>query len=152
VNTLTVPIGSDGALVEVMIDLAAANVQLLRQSGRPLPQPIALRAVIDTAAEVLCIDSKVLTNLIVAGNLHPGRFVFASVPALGGVGLAPEYNISVAVLHPSGNARAHLLLRDHPVLEQSLNRIGYQGLLGRDVLNQTAFYWDGPGEALHLAY
>lgn len=93
-----------------------------------------------------------MKTLAAGGSLPPLRFVFASVPALGLFGLAAEYEVTLSIVHPSGESRSNLVLRSHPVLDQPLAKLGYEGLLGRDVLNQLAFYWDGPGKLLSLAY
>jgi hypothetical protein len=138
-------------LVEAVIGLAASNVQVLRQAGQAVPAPVTVRALIDTAADVSCVDPQVLAPLVAAG-LMPGRYVFANMPAMSGLNLAGEYTLSLTILHPSGNARAHLVLRNHPVVEQTLGPLGYQALVGRDILDRCLHVYDGPGKRFTLAY
>jgi hypothetical protein len=149
--TMQGTIGPDGALVELMVGLAGPDVQTLRNAGRPVPAPISVRAVLDTAAEISCLDSTALAVPIAAG-VPPARYLFANVPVFGGTNATCEYLVSLTIVHPSGQARANLVLRNHPVIEQPLNQLGYEALIGRDVLSRCLFFYDGPGRLFTLGY
>src|SRR5262249_10718758 len=123
----------------------------LRQVGKPVPAPIAVRAAIDTGAEATCLDPSAFVHQVTAG-IPPTRFLFANLPAGGGLNVAPEYAVSLTLVHPSGNARANLVLRNHPVLQQPLGQIGYQALVGRDILKASLFVYAGPAQTFPLAY
>jgi hypothetical protein len=58
----------------------------------------------------------------------------------------------MTLVHPSANQRANLVLRSLPVLEQPLNQLGYEALLGRDVLEHCLLVYDGPSRLLTIAY
>jgi hypothetical protein len=58
----------------------------------------------------------------------------------------------LAIVHPSGNARDNLVIRDLSVFEVSLTPLGYQVIIGRDVLAKCRFLYDGPGDEFELAY
>ena len=45
-----------------------------------------------------------------------------------------------------------MLFKALPVYERALGAIGYQALLGRDVLASCGFFYDGPGKRFTLAY
>jgi hypothetical protein len=150
-HTLNVPIGPDGPLIDVLVGLSAADLQTLRNAGRPVPTPLALHALIDTGAEVSCADPQALAPLVHVGVI-PKQFVLANVPAAGGITWAAEYTVSLTIVHPSGNARAHLVLRTQPVVEQSLGQLGYQALIGRDVLARCLHIYNGPAQLFTLAY
>jgi hypothetical protein len=150
-RTLTASIGTEGAVLDVQVGLAAADLQLLRNAGCPVPTPMAARALIDTGAEVSCVDVQLLDPLRAVG-VAPQRFVFANFPAAGGLTLAPEYAVGLTIVHPSGNPRAALILRSLPVVEKLLDHLGYQVLLGRDVLMDCLLVYDGPAAVLTLAY
>jgi hypothetical protein len=151
VHTQQGEIGSEGALVELLVGLAAPNIQNLRNAGHPVPTAIPVRAVIDTAADVTCLDPAALAVPIAAG-VPPTRFVYANLPAFGGLTFACEYLVSLTITHPSGDPRANLVLRNHPVIEQPLRQLGYQALIGRDVLGRCLFVYDGPGRVYTLGY
>jgi hypothetical protein len=48
---LTFAVGAEGLAVDVLMGLSRANTQALRALGQPLPQPVPLRALIDTGAD-----------------------------------------------------------------------------------------------------
>lgn len=150
-HTLHAPVTEDGALVEVLVGLAAPDLLALRHAGRPVPNAVSVRAVLDTAAEVSCVDPQVLTPLAAVGATLL-RFVLANVPALGGLGAAGVYNVGLTIVHPSGDPSANLVLRNQPVMEQSLNQLGYQTLIGRDILDRCLLVYDGPGQTFTLGY
>lgn len=150
-NTLNADVEGDGPLVDVLVGLSAHTQQALRNAGRPVPAPVSLRALIDTGAEVTCIDPRLLSQLVAAGLKHV-RFVFSHLPAIGAINFAVEYAVSLSVVHQSGNPKNNLVLRNHPVIEQPLGAVGYQALLGRDVLDHCILVYNGPGRSLILGY
>jgi hypothetical protein len=151
VNTLSGPITPDGCLVDLLIGLAAGNVRQRRQAGQPIPPPVAVRALLDTGAQASCADPQALAPLIALG-LHRTRLILTNVPALGGISVGSEYAAGLTIVHPSGDARANLVLRHWPVVEVPLGPLGYQALIGRDVLSRCLFIQDGPGNTFLLAY
>jgi len=96
-----VVIESDGALIDIQLGLCAADIQALRLAGSPVPAPIAARALIDTGANVTCVDPR-LTVPHAAAGVRPTRFVLANVPALGGIAIAALYVASLTIVHPRG--------------------------------------------------
>jgi len=150
-NTVSFTINSAGPLVEVHFGLPAAKVHALRRAGRVVPSPVIVRALIDTGADVSCIDKGILAPLIALG-LKPNRFVFANLPAAGGVNLAGEYALGILIPHPSGDPKSALRFRSQPVIEQPLASLGYQALLGRDALARCLLIYDGPSGTFTLCY
>jgi hypothetical protein len=150
-NSFTGLILPEGALIEVSIGLIRADAQAQRTAGKPVPNPASFQALLDPGAEVICVDPSALARLIPTG-IQPLRFVFTNMPAASGHGLGAEYSVSLTVLHPSGNARAHLTLPNQPVIEQPLAALGYQVLLGRDLLQRCLLFLDGPGKQFTIAY
>jgi hypothetical protein len=121
---------AEGALVDILAGWSAARIQQLRVALRPVPPPVHARAVLDTGAEITCLDAA----LIHALGLPSGGTVLANVPAQGGLTLAALHDASITLIHPSGNARDNLVVRNLSVLELSLASFGYEALLGRDLL------------------
>lgn len=150
-NTLTDQISPDGPLVKVRIGFGATAIQSLRQQGRAIPGPIDIMALIDSGAEVTCIDKHSLAPLVARG-LTFRRFVFANIPALGGLIPSSEYVTSVTLVHPADPARSGSLGRDVAILEQSLGALGYQAVIGRDILDRCLFIYDGPSKSFTLGY
>ena len=149
--TFTSRIDPDGCLVDALVGLSWPVVQKLRAAGNPVPAPVAVRALLDSGAEITCIEPQALAPLVQAG-LRLGIHVLANVPALSGLTLAGQYYASLTIVHPCGNPQANLVLRNLPILEQPLGKLGYQALIGRDVLSSCLFIMDGPGAQFTLGY
>ena len=66
--------------------------------------------------------------------------------------LAALHDASITIIHPSGNARDNLFVRNLSVLELSLASFGYEALIGRDVLAVCYFLYRGPRKSFRLAY
>jgi hypothetical protein len=141
----------EGALVEAELGIAAVDALALRRAGRPVPGPVPLKVLIDTGAEVSCVDAQALAPLIALG-LTPTRHVLTNLPATGGLNFASEYAVSLTVLHPSRKPKWDLQLRNLLVVEQSLAALGYQALLGRDALARCLLIYDGPSHSFTLSY
>ena len=146
--TLTAALTPEGAMVDVHVGLSASTVQGLRTALQPVPPPVSARALLDTGAEITCLDSSVIQTL----GLPPGGWAFVNLPAQGGVGIAPLYEAGLTVLHPSGNARDNLVVGNLNVYEVPLAGLGYQALIGRDVLARCRFLYNGRGNRFRLAY
>ncbi|HEV3237063.1 MAG TPA: hypothetical protein VGZ25_08750 [Gemmataceae bacterium] len=76
----------------------------------------------------------------------------ANAPALGGMHFTSQYAVDWAIAHPSGDVRKSLVCRNSAVLEQPLGPLGYQALLGRDVLSHCLLIYDGPSARFTLGY
>jgi hypothetical protein len=148
VPSLNAVIDSDGALVDVLVGWSSARTAVLRQSLRPVPPTLSARALVDCGAEITCIDSAVIRTL----SLPTGSFTLANLPALGGLALATQHDASLIVLHPSGDARLNLIVGDLLVVDLPLGALGYQVLLGRDVLALCEFLYQGPSQRFQLSY
>jgi hypothetical protein len=138
----------EGALVDVLLGWSAAGAQQQRVALRPVPPPLQARALLDTGAEITCVDGGLIQQL----GLPFGGTVAANLPAHGGLTFAALHHASVTVLHPSGHSRDHLVVLNVTVLEISVSLLGYQVLLGRDVLARCGFLYHGPRNTFRLAY
>jgi hypothetical protein len=138
----------EGALVEVLISASAGHVRLLRHALAAVPAPVPARALIDTGAEASCVDPAIITAL----NLPLGGITLANTPALGGLASAGTYAISLTVVHPSGNTAEDLVVPRLLVLDIDLALLGYQALIGRDLLAQCDFLYSGPRGRFRLRY
>jgi len=55
-------------------------------------------------------------------------------------------------MHPSGNPRNHLVFHNLSALDVSLAPLGYEAILGRDVLAKCRFLYHGLEAMFRLAY
>ncbi len=97
------------------------------------------------------MDPNVLGPLLAAGIVHH-RIVTVNAPALGGFGFAVEYDLSLRVIHPDGNPKHDMYRGDLAIVEQDLAVLGYEALIGRDVLRRCILILDGPSQTFTLAY
>ena len=134
--------------MDVLVGWSAVDVQKLRVALRPVPPDVRTRALLDTGAEITCVDSAVIQTL----GVPVGGYSQANLPAHGGASFLALYDVSLTIPHPSGNPRDSLLVRDLKVLEISLAPLGYEMLIGRDVLSRCRFLFNGTANRFTLAY
>jgi hypothetical protein len=134
------PLMQDGPLLDVEIHVPLALADLLTQQKKPVPKPVAGKAMIDTGASISAVDDSVITSLGVQPvgiatvltpsggaqqNQYPVRFMFP------GTGL-PGLNVNLAI----GS-----ILRSQ----------GIVALIGRDALSDVVFIYNGPGGFITFA-
>jgi hypothetical protein len=138
----------EGALVEVQAAWSAAQARQLRLAQRPVPPALDARALLDTGAEITCLHTVLVQQLA----LPLAQFALANVPALGGLRAGAHYHASVTVVHASGDPGQALVFQNLLVLEVPLAGLGYQTLLGRDVLDHCDFLYAGRRQRFSLTY
>jgi hypothetical protein len=146
--TLTAPLTPDGALVHVLVGLSSSSVQAMRSALRPIPSPVPGKALLDTGAEITCIDSSFVQalSLVLAGT------TFANLPAHSGLTLGALFDVQLTIVHPSGNAPDNLTVPNLSSMELSLAHLNFQVLIGRDLLARCQFLYHGPKNDFHLLY
>lgn len=147
-NTHHDAVAGQGPLIRIAINLPAAALHQLRAQRQPLPPPVEVLALVDTGADVTVVDPDVVARLVLSGLL-PGQMLYVNAPALGPPVPVFEYIVSLSL--PVGVARP-LRFGSLVVVERSIGALGYQALLGRDVLASCGFFYDGPGQRFTLAY
>jgi hypothetical protein len=85
-------------------------------------------------------------------GLPLSRVSFVNLPAHGGMTIASVSDADLTVVHPSGDPRDDWVVRDLLVVELALAGLGYQVLIGRDVLAMSRFVYDGRGNRFSLDY
>jgi predicted aspartyl protease len=142
---LTLQIAPGGPLVDILVGVSAGRLQALKQAAKPIPNAIQIRALIDTGASCTCIDPAVLKNL----GLSPTGSTPIHTPTTGDQAHnANQYDVSLVLLHP----KLQLTLQAVPVVEASLMIQGIQALIGRDVLKNCLFVYDGQTGIFTLAF
>src|SRR4051794_6883756 len=101
---ITLPITPEGPMVNVMIGWSHTKLIRYRRAHRPVADPIKVRALVDTGAEISCIDRSIAQQL----DLDSSWAVLSTTPALGGTEGASCHYLSVAIVHPSGDSRENL--------------------------------------------
>lgn len=138
----------EGALVDVQLSWSASQARSLRLAQQPVPPPLDARALLDTGAEITCVDTSLVQQL----GLPLAQVALANVPAVGGLTAGAHYHAGLTVVHPSGDPHQDLVFQTLLILELPLAGLGYQALLGRDVLDRCDFLYGGRRQRFTLAY
>ena len=144
---LTVPISHSGPVIEFYIAVSKPRATALRVAGRPVPQPISARCLIDTGASCTALDSKLIATL----ELSPSGSTQILTPSTGNTPHAcNQYDVAL-FLSLSASPHVHPLSLTIPVVEATLDGHGIQGLIGRDVLASCVFSYNGPHGHIFIA-
>jgi hypothetical protein len=141
-------VSAEGPMVNVEIGWSHHTARTPRLALRPIPPPLAGRAVLDTGAEVTCADPAFVRNL----GLPFAGVALLNLPAHGGLSIASRAEASLTIVHPSGNPADNLVLPHLSVMELALAGIGYEVLIGREVLAKCRLLYNGPRNRFRLAY
>lgn len=138
----------EGALVDVQVCWSAGQVRQLRQAHQPVPPAIDARALVDTGAEITCEDGALIQQL----GLPLAQLALANIPALGGLRIGAHYHAGMVVVHPSRAPGRDLVVQNLLILEVPLAGLGYQALIGRDLLARCDFLYAGRRQRFTLTY
>jgi hypothetical protein len=148
--TLTLPIEPhQGAIVSVSFSVSGAHRAALQRDGKPAPSPVIARCLIDTGARGTCVDRTVVQGL----GISPSGKVFVHTSSTGSTPVkCNQFAVAAGVI--MDNDHLHFPVKGIiiPVTEMDLSRQNIQGLLGRDVLDQGIFIYDGSHRTLTLAF
>jgi hypothetical protein len=139
---------TDGALVRIEVGLTKADRRRRRRVGQPIPQPVEMMAVLDTGAQTTCVAPTAVARL--ALPIKNARLTNA--PGVAGLQSTVTREVSLTILHPSGDPAAHLIIPVLEVAELDLGTLGYDALIGRDVLARCVLTYDGPAGSFTLGY
>ncbi|MBL8230603.1 MAG: aspartyl protease family protein [Bryobacterales bacterium] len=142
---LTLPISTSGPVVDVVISVSSARREALIAANMPVPQPVPIRALVDTGASGTCIDAGVMRSL----QLSPTGAIPIHTPSTGGQPhQANTFDINLTLCHP----QLTMTKQNIPVTEAHLAVQGIHGLIGRDVLRSCLFVYDGQGGVFALSF
>jgi predicted aspartyl protease len=133
------------ALVDLYVAASAPRSAALESSGKTPPQPVAVRALIDTGATRTNVDRSVLKRLEL-DPVGPELVHTASTAA------SPREVDAYAVRLFLPGVLAGLIASDLRVLEaENLSGLGVEVLLGLDVLKKCLLFYNGSAGQLTLA-
>jgi hypothetical protein len=130
---------SDGLEVPVVIGLDGAEMAKRLAGGIAVPRPVLLRGVIDTASDISCTVSRVVSQL----GLSPvGR---TSTQTAAGAAQVNLREASLSLLMPGVTPASYLLvLNQITVMELPGLTPGIEAIVGLDVLYRLWLFLDGP--------
>jgi hypothetical protein len=142
---LTLPLLSDGAIVDLLIGVSRAKAVALAADKQPIPIPVQIRALIDTGCSGTCVEGEVLRSLGLI-PINKTQVLTATT------GQTPEivdlYDASLAILHPQLN----MIFAPTPIMECKPLGRSYRCLLGRDLLAHCILSYNGTATTFTLAF
>jgi len=147
--TIIGPIRHDGVLVSVEVGLGSAAVHALRAQHKAVPPAIQKTGLIDSGAEITTLDTALVQQMRQQLGLQYLTVIPSTAPALGFNGIAVVYPIGFVILHPQGQ---HLVNRTLLIQELPISQLGYDVLIGRDVLASCRFVYEGRAGQFEVSY
>jgi len=139
---------ANGPVLTVVIGVSVPRADALITAGEPLPPGISSRALIDTGASCTCVDPSILEKL----SLTPTGTVSVHTPSTGPAAhVAEQYDVSV-VIPGAGTHHVPLALPAVPVMAAHLSIQGIDALIGRDVLRDCIFIYNGSVGLFTIAF
>lgn len=143
----TIQVSPLGALIDALIGVSAARNAALVAAQQPVPPAVTVRALIDTGASISGVDPSVLTALA----LQPSGNTLINTPTTGNQPQTMS-TYDVGLLVPN-HPHSPFFLGAFPVVQtQPITQMGYQALIGTDVLRLCYFTFDGRTGLFTLAY
>jgi hypothetical protein len=147
VRRLTVPIGPNGALLQVEIGVSALYRAALHREGKTQPASVKVDMLVDTGASHTFVGAANLKSL---GISPRNTYRFHSASTQDTPELCDEYDVSLIL----GSLADQNVWRFDLFRIMATDRLSHRshGLLGRDVLDSLQLDWNGPGRSLVLLY
>jgi len=130
-----------GPVVPVAISLTLVQSNILRSTGATLPAPVLGQALIDTGASLCVIDETALTTL----GIPPFGLTRIATPQ--GVSMRPTYPASISF---PGTNLPNVAFRNF--IGAPLATMGVVAIVGRNVLENFVFIYNGPGGSISLSH
>jgi hypothetical protein len=144
---LTGKISDEGPLVDVMVSVPTARRMVLERLQLPVPEPVRIKAVLDTGASISGVDPGVLETLELAGEVD---IMYVHTPST----FDDPFPCPVYVVNFSLICGTNLLTcKDMRILASGFRgNEEAQALVGRDVLAHCNFEYLGPEARFILAF
>jgi hypothetical protein len=137
----TLQVSPDGPIVTAAVGVSIPRTVALKEAGLPIPPPVMIRGLLDTGASGTAVDPIVLTQL----GLTATGSTLVNTPTTGATPL-PADLFDVAFMIPGPDGTQPLFSQTMPVMASDLFAAqGFHALIGRDILSQCVFVYNGSG-------
>ena len=142
---LTLPLAAAGCGLEVYVGVSDARRAALLAAKQPVPPPVRARMIVDTGASGTVIAESILHSLA----LTPTGTAEILTPSTRGTPVTCDtYDVLLAIEH----AKYPLILGTAPIIASDFSGQAIDGLIGRDVLQECLFIYDGVSGTFSLAF
>lgn len=125
-----------GPLIDLWICVSRQRASALRNAGLQPPDPVQVRALIDTGASLTCVDSRVIAQLRIPAT----GTITGHTPSTGGTPATfSQYDVALVIDNP----KIHVVKFTLPVAESNLHQQQIGALIGRDILDSTTLFYNG---------
>ena len=130
-----------GPIITAFVGVSIPRRDALKAANQQVPTPVQMRALLDTGASGTCIDPSVLTALA----LTPTGTALVNTPTTGTTPQTTDlYDVAIMIPGPPG--ATPLFSQTLPVMaSELLVAQGFHALIGRDILSQCVFVYNGSG-------
>ena len=139
-------ISQQGPLLDAKIGVSATRREAMQQAGEDVPEWVCVRLLIDTGTHFTCLDPWIIERL----KLSPSGTVDIHTPSTDAQHAynCQQYDISLMIPHPNINRIFGAVC----AIESHLRHQGIDGLLGRDLLSQCLFIYNGELNTYTLSF
>ena len=142
---LTGKVGRGGPILDVSIWLSERRRKALIADGKAVPPLVTVRGLIDTGASQSCVDVDVLSRL----QIPPSGNTPVHTPSTGD---EPHHFDVFEVAFVIPHEDSAKLIDSTPVVGAQLSQQGLGVLIGRDLLAQCMFFYQGPSKTFILSF
>jgi len=143
----TLPILPAGPVMDAWVGVSEARRVTLVSLNQPVPNPVQIRALVDTGASSSCVDPSVMTTLA----LTPRGQVQMSTPSTGTTPhTADQYDVSIFI--PCGTNPPLVRRTVGVACVELVASQGFHALIGRDILRSCLLTYNGATGFFTLAY
>lgn len=143
---LVVHLSNDGPMIDVLFGITEARAVAVSKQRQLLPEPVPIRALIDTGASCSVIDLSVASAL----DLAPTGTTSMFTPSTGTTA-HNAYQYDVSLTCTVGDNIPHKI-QPLAVVGSDLTGRPFKALIGRDVLQNSLFIVDGPSQMITLSF
>ena len=145
--SISITIGPLGPILIVYLGVSTPRENALKAAKLPVPQRVRGQFLLDSGASGTAVDSKLVQSL----NLIPSGTVSIHTPSTNGVPqVCNQYDISMFI--PTGTSVHGCIIGAIPIIESSFASQGIDGLIGRDLMDSWACFYNGPSKIFTLSY
>jgi hypothetical protein len=144
--TVVIPITAEGAVVEVLVGVSQLRANFFKAANLPVPSPLQLRLLVDTGADMTSIQAGLLAPL----GIVPTGSIQLHTPSTGGNPVqCDQYEVGIVFARALPNPWPVDIL---PIFECQKFIGTYQGLLGRDILDQSVLTYNSFGQTVTISF
>ena len=142
---MSIPFSGGSPMIDLFVGVSSQRRKALEAAQQPIPKFQKARALIDTGASGTCIDPSILSPL---GLTATGAIAIHTPSTSGKPHICDQFDVALGIDHP----KDPMIVLTIPVVSTPLSATRIQALIGRDVLQECLFIYDGISGTFTLAF